>query len=318
MISSLDMKAFGKQLADIRHQAQVTQREVYELTGLSEDTLRRIEQGRVIPKYETLSILSEIYKVNLSAILSAYNKDTRLEEIVRVFDEVIAKNPKSMKGQLVRLRAEVESYANSSQSNSVDLDLLRAFLNITAQLTMDEPGDWVQLIEELTKAMGKTIPGFDIKDFQSYRYSELDLRLLLLAGLVYHKHSRYNEAIPILEFALDYLKLTKTETDLASLMIEIKLYYNLSYAAYKLEDDEASLNYANLGIELCRDHYFVYSLEFLLVRKAIAEYFLKKSDFMDSFARAIHLLKATDNHEMIHYIVTTIKDSHGIDLSPLV
>lgn len=317
MISALDMKAFGRQLAEIRRQARITQREVYEQTGLNEDTLRRIEQGKVVPKYETLDILSRVYKINLSVILSSYRTDAKLTEIIDLLDEVMVGDPPKIKKQLQKLSQEVEEYEMATVTKPEEIELLKAFFEISSSVLSPNfkgPGKSILMLEEVLR---ESIPGFSWDQFESFRYSELELRLLLLAGLIYHRHNNYERAIPILKFSLDYIELTKGHSTESSLMVQIKIYYGLSYAAYKQEQDKASLEYADLGLKICQENRSVYLMELLLARKGIAYYYLKNPDFMKPFRQAFHLLKAFDNQPMMEYLVRSIKTSHNIDLSPL-
>ena len=69
MFYSYDLSNFGIELRSIRQKNGYTQNYVKELTGVNEDTLRRIENGTVIPKYETLEILSSLYKTDLLLLL---------------------------------------------------------------------------------------------------------------------------------------------------------------------------------------------------------------------------------------------------------
>ena len=54
---------------------KLTQHDVSNLTGVSVETLRRIENGRVIPKHETLDLLSPILKEDLNQLLLTYRID---------------------------------------------------------------------------------------------------------------------------------------------------------------------------------------------------------------------------------------------------
>lgn len=69
------MYRFGQVLKEIRESFNYTQQEVTlllgsngDIPGLSTETLRRIENGMVIPKFETLELLSSVYKQDLNAL----------------------------------------------------------------------------------------------------------------------------------------------------------------------------------------------------------------------------------------------------------
>lgn len=67
-----DLEAFGNELKDIRKSLRLTQKDVAKQTLISIDTLRRIENGKVMPKQETLDLMSVIFKRDLNELLLKY------------------------------------------------------------------------------------------------------------------------------------------------------------------------------------------------------------------------------------------------------
>lgn len=53
MFSSYDLTSFSKKLKAIRKSLGFSQTEVYEKTGINSDTLRRLENGMSIPRFDT-------------------------------------------------------------------------------------------------------------------------------------------------------------------------------------------------------------------------------------------------------------------------
>ncbi|KAF5042691.1 hypothetical protein DSECCO2_509970 [anaerobic digester metagenome] len=317
MISTLDFTEFGKRITQIRKEVRLTQNQVYERTGISEDTVRRIEKGLVIPKYETIELLSGLYKVDLVRILQDCKKDSKLNSLYKLFDLMVISHPDEKLRQLKALNQEIQKYDSSQLVNPAEMNLLRDFFDVTTQVLSSTQIEEEPLIAQLETALGQTIPDYRIDKFQQFRYSELELRVLLLAGLIYHETGQIRSAIPIYEFCVEYLKLTQADDALSSIQLKIKLHYSLSYACYKLKDDRQSLKYADLGIKLCRTHKTFYVLEMLLARRAIAAYYLKHDNYLDSFLEALHLLLATQSHDQIDYLIKATRSSHGIDLAEL-
>ncbi len=317
MIASLDFKEFGKEVARIRKEARYSQKRVNQLTGISEDTVRRIEKGLVIPKYETIELLSGLYKVNLVKLLNDYRKDSRMTFLSRHFDQVLILPPQQRKEALKQLNREAIAYDTKAPVNPSEVELIRILFDATARVCARTDIDYEVLIRELERAMAQTVPGFCWSEFASFRYSELEMRILLLAGLIHHRMDDHQKAIPLLEFCLEYLNFTLEEDSLASLQMKIKLCYNLSYACYKTKSDEKSLEYAELGLNLCKNHKVHYVMDLLLARKGVAQYYLKRPGYEDTFRQAIHLLKATQDEELLDYLIQSTKEAHGIDLAPM-
>lgn len=77
-----DLEAFGEELKNIRKSLGLSQSDVTEQVFISRDTLRKIENGKVIPKQETLDLLSHLYKKDLNELLLKY----RLKDYSIFFD----------------------------------------------------------------------------------------------------------------------------------------------------------------------------------------------------------------------------------------
>ncbi|WP_132995926.1 helix-turn-helix domain-containing protein [Sporanaerobacter acetigenes] len=67
--------SFGEALRNIRGELALTLDDVSELSGINSETIRRIELGKVIPKFETLELLSLAYKQDLNAMFLKYRID---------------------------------------------------------------------------------------------------------------------------------------------------------------------------------------------------------------------------------------------------
>lgn len=86
---------FGEKMQRIRKQIGLSRDTVAEQSGVNRDTLRRIEKGEVIPKFETLEILSPIYHTDLNQLLLEYRTEDMeylndlMNRIERKFDDDI-------------------------------------------------------------------------------------------------------------------------------------------------------------------------------------------------------------------------------------
>ncbi|MGH2331959.1 helix-turn-helix domain-containing protein [Thermoanaerobacter mathranii] len=67
-----DLEGFGEELKNIRKSLGLSQTDVSEYGFINRDTLRKIENGKVIPKQETLELLSNLYKKDLNELLLRY------------------------------------------------------------------------------------------------------------------------------------------------------------------------------------------------------------------------------------------------------
>ncbi len=317
MFAALDFKHFGKCVKEIRINAKFTQNYVSELSGINIDTIRRIENGLVIPKYETLELLSNIYKLDLIKLLIRSRNENKLNKLYLDFDRVIISMTDHRQIELVNFNQMINDINLGTQVSQNEVILLKEFVATISTIFSDHYYDYNDKIEKLVNTLKLGIPYFDLDHLSDFYYSELEIRLLLIIGILFKAKGEASKSIPIFDFCLNYLLLTTDDDDLSSIKLKIKLYYNLSYAYYKIEDDKNSLKTANLGIELCREHNLHYCLEMLLARKAVAELYLKDENYMNTFKAALYLLYALGKHKQIDYLVSKTKEKHGIDLSTI-
>ncbi|HAS74604.1 MAG TPA: hypothetical protein DCS67_10715, partial [Clostridiales bacterium UBA8960] len=86
MLSSYDLTNFSKKLKSIRNSLGYSQSEVAEKTGVNSDTLRRLENGMSIPRFDTLEVLSLFYKENLIILLDSYKVSSELSYFYDLID----------------------------------------------------------------------------------------------------------------------------------------------------------------------------------------------------------------------------------------
>lgn len=315
LITSVDFKRFGSSVKEIRTNARFTQKCVSELSGINIDTIRRIENGFVIPKYETLALLSTIYKFDLTKLLIKTRDENELNTLYSRFDKVIVSMSDNRNENLAELNCLINDINLNNQLEHGEINLLKKFITSTTYMQSNNSYDHNSFIEELVNSLKLTIIDFRLENLSIFCYSELEIRVLLLIGIIYKAKGEVGNSIPIFEFCLNYLLLTTGDNELNSIKMKIKLYYNLSYAYFKIENDSQSLKYSEIGVKLCLDYKTHYCLEMLLARKAVAEFYLKSSNYLKTFKDAIYLLYAIGEHEQIDYLVNMTKVKHGIDLS---
>lgn len=63
MFIYLDINDLGLQLRKVREKLNISRSKVEDVTGITKETLRKIEKGSVIPKLDTLQILSSFTNV---------------------------------------------------------------------------------------------------------------------------------------------------------------------------------------------------------------------------------------------------------------
>ena len=110
-----NLQAFGEEVRSIRINLGFTQKDVCKLSGIHEDTLRKIENGKVIPTQQTLDLLSPILKKDLNQLLLNYrlNNYPAFEEIKNRLESKIDRDEyQTLSLELKDLNALLEGESN--------------------------------------------------------------------------------------------------------------------------------------------------------------------------------------------------------------
>ena len=89
MFNSYDLSNFGNTLKQIRENLGYSRLQVSDNSGVHIDTIRKIEQGLTIPKYETLEILSPLYKTDLLNLLCKQRYNKSLYQFYKQIDSAL-------------------------------------------------------------------------------------------------------------------------------------------------------------------------------------------------------------------------------------
>lgn len=311
MFEIYQLTEFGKALKKIRANNGFTQDHVKKITGINPDTLRRIENGQVIPKYETLEILSSAYKIDLLIVLRKYRSNKQLTDLYKELDLFINRNDIDA---LINAKNQIDLFkADKTFSiliHTSDIQLLENFIDRSIDYFQDELTYDTQISNCICTLVNYN-EAFELTAFKVNRYNYLELRVLILIGLLYVKNQNIIESNEILVFALDYLhqtpNLTHEEKNLMT-----KLYYNISYNYYRLNDYKKSLHYANCGIESLTKRNNMYCLSFLICRKLIAEYKLNLPINQAQYRLAIDLLILKGEKEIADEFIEIFSDKYHL------
>lgn len=314
MFTSTNLKNFGYAMKQLRNQCKLTQSNVSKRCGINCDTLRKIENGIVIPKYETLELLSKIYKVDTLQLLAIYreNQDisqfySKLDQAI-IFGEVDQINDFSRNLELIMNQKIYPEIIDKSKFN-----LLKAFV-IEASNYFDR--DYIlysDSIERLVSKFKEEIAEFELECFHLQRYDSFEIRVLLLIGLFLVKDSRLEMSNSLLEFCLNELENSLNVSSEVHRII-IKLYLNLSYNYHRLDQDETALRNAKEGINYAVKISTLYCLPHLFARKAVAEYKTSDSTYIDSFKKCIYLFEVSNNFDLANQYRTIAETKYKIKI----
>ncbi|WP_406241872.1 helix-turn-helix domain-containing protein [Tissierella carlieri] len=197
----MSLFSFGKELRDMRIKLGLTQNDVSTLTGINTDTLRRIEGGKVMPKFETLSYLSAIYKHDLNTLFLKY----RFNDFDSLYELKNKLESKFDRDEFYTLNTELKELNSLIRNihNSYFKDYLTQLTLLTDAVILYKDEDkYKEAIERLIKAIIITLPTFDLDNYKSLVYSPMEMRILMNIAFVLNKMNNDSMYLEILEFCI--------------------------------------------------------------------------------------------------------------------
>lgn len=197
-----DLKGFGEKLVSIRESMKLSQRDVKNLIGVNEDTLRKAENGYVVPRIDTMDKLSIVYKCDIYLLFSSYRLTfdnyvtTRIKEHAKDFKNY----------DYEKLRLEAESFREAFKDNKYYNDeiilkkkeqyyvYLMSLHNINNSFEDISRKDLSKLFEVLD---------FGINDFykspEDIYFDKLEMLILLLISIIYRYINEFDNSKVIIE-----------------------------------------------------------------------------------------------------------------------
>lgn len=313
MFSSYNLTEFGKQLRQIRKSLGYSQNDVNALCGINRDTLRRIEGGESLPRYDTLETLSGIYKADLLDELKYYRYANRIYTYYHRLDKLIASFDLEVLNKLMQDYDEFTAHQEDLLLDPVLYNQFALLLESIGAYYANDASLRQQVLEIATKSMQLSYPEFDIYNYKAYKYNLFEMRILLVMALALADERKYSRSSEILDFLLKQI-LKRSFAQIDDVMLTIKIYANLSYNAFILNDYKRSLQYANDGIAFCNENTNMFGLYLLYSRKGLAEFRLGLPNYMDALSKSLHLLEIQNKFDLAHTYQKVFKERYELDL----
>lgn len=311
MFVSYDSEAFGHKLRDLRKRCGLSQLEVSTRTGMNCDTLRRIENGSVIPRFESLEVLSDLYKVNLLQVLDQFKVSNLLLNFYEALDHVLLKSDQDALEMLCQ-RFEVELPNLHLSVTAQDLDLFSDFLATLKMCYRPESDNKVVGANQLWSLLLKSHPGIQISNLSNLGFTTFEQRVLLIYAVVLAEIGHLDQSTQILAYLRKRMR-PAVNTRHTEKKMYIKILINLAYNYHLNDLHEEALNAATEGIDLCINSDIMYGLYLLYYRKGIAQAFLGK-DPKESIHKALSMLKVQDLEHLISHYTKVLKETYQIEV----
>lgn len=311
MFKSLKLKQYGKHLRQIRQSSRLTQAEVARQAGLSRDTIRRIELGEVVVRFDTLVLLSEIYKRDLLDDLRHFSDSTVLFTYYHRLDELIATNDTET---LRQLKDDFNEFSHQYETDyPIIIQTKNQFEKFLDGITALNSGQFETSVATLISAMEITNPSFSIDHLKASKYSLFEQRILIVLAQAIARLKDYHQSNKILQLLYNSLSQV-SGSSLNEKQLIIKILGNLADNYHRIENDKKVIQVARQGIDYCNEHHLSYGLSIFLYRLGIAKYHLKQSDYLTPLHQSIILLQVLGMDQLADYYLRVTKERYGIEI----
>jgi|GEM_PF-612920 len=316
MFTTYSLTEFGSILKNIRISCGLTQSEVSKSAGVHEDSLRKIENGLVIPKYETLQYLSDIYKIDLLELLIEHKSNKDLLAFVDRVNEVIVNNNVQELNSVVDDFNDILVIADEKFNiiNNNEINMFRLYLNSIEEYFKNNENSYLLAKKYLLEALSSIYENFNYLEISNYRFNYFELSLLLLLGIVLFNLKELEASTRIMEFSLISMEGKSSRSPLRTQMI-LKLMYNLSHNYHDEGKHLDALNMASKAIEFAISKDTLFSLPHLFYRKGIAQYKLGLDDYLDSINKSIILLDICNKQDLKEKFISITEDLYNIKIN---
>lgn len=272
-----------------RKDLKLTQEEISRIAFINRKTIYRLESGTVLPQYDTLYILSNVYKVDLNKKFqdSLLNNIELLNKLNKKIDLAIeSENNTEIENALKELNIIESKYSDSEIFHRlIRQRIVFGEANILRNIGLEDIS-----LKKFIEAIKITIPEFHINRIEDFYINiEMEIRILLNIAILYGRKENYDKGIVILEY------LNKETEDIKT---KIKILHTLSGIYYRKYEYEIAKDYIDKALVIVKEHEIYDLLPYLYYQKSIVKKMLDLEGYIDDFNKAIFLCEIYGKEEL--------------------
>lgn len=271
---NFNYEAYGQVVRKIRKSKKISMLDVCEQTGISYETLRRIEKGEPEPKISTLERLSILYKIDLIDLLTRYRRDNSL--FSTKLSHEVAHHLNNMNLEALRQFLEVAinelvNEADQEENKEFYTQFLWACKSIEFSKSRNLQGN-ITNIEKILLIMSD-----HRKRDQEPFYYPFEVTLRLVLAVQYLQNNNHQEAIKLLSNLLEKLLAYPFYND--TIIDQIgAVYLNLASVYMAIDQCQKTVEIINLALNNPKLSFTKYLYNGLILRLAIATFKLHPED----------------------------------------
>lgn len=289
MFESYELKRFGETLRKIRTTLSLTQQQVTDRTGIHIDTLRKIENGYSVPKFDTLTHLSSLYNINLIQVfikaMTSYELMTGYQHLDILINHRQFSKINDLQEQYESIKNSFERYDNLIFKKELDtLKTLYELVFLRYNGTQEEKK--VYCISGIMPYIEGSL--FNIRNIRYSALDTLQMRLLLDAASVLSDLKYYRVSNSITLSIIDRLQFLRALSATDDKLV-LKAYSVLTTSYHKANMHVEARLAAIQGIDLSIEMDALLFLPYFLARKGVSEYNLSHEDARQTLLDCIAL-----------------------------
>ena len=301
MLSTYDFGNFSIKVKKIRKTLGFTILDVSSSTGINQSTIKQLEAGKVIPRFDTIKILSSFYKYDLFSIFKESLYDSMTMLLFNSLSTFAATNDiVEQEGLLITISNHLDK-PDLKTIEFRDLQQHRLFVEgllLASRCNYSNSAEIELALEKYSEALSISIPSFSFENFQAYKYFSIEFNILFSAAVLLGIKRECLLSNNIFMYVLEHYKLMDNSSKTNCLLIS-KLYYNLAYNYHRLDKHSHALEYSMIGIKYCVQNDTHQYLPLLLGRKGVAMHNLRNDNWCEAIMSAITLLKIQGSEELL-------------------
>lgn len=296
-----DLESFGAYIRDRRKSLNYTQKDVADMALVSTDTLRKIENGKVLANQATLEYLSAVLKEDLNFVLLKFRLDNyrNFSEKVNGIENKIengnylglVEDAEDLKKILSTLNPYSYTYKHIKQLSLLVESIILKTINF----------QYEEALTKLIEALKLTTTTFSIDSYRNFSYSDMEVRILMNLALLENKLGNIDLCQDILIFSLNHLGDESIE-------LKLGLIYNLANIFHMKGLNEKALAYANKGVALSIENNNLSILGLLYSRKGMTEFYLDDDNHLESLKIALTLHTIAGQNELRQNLLRVCKE----------
>lgn len=235
---SYDYSFIGSEIRRIRKSRNISQKDLADLVGISEESLRRIENNHNNPRVDNFLEILDVLGIDFEIILmddSGSSWNLVNQQIKAIDNDLENLSLANLDENIKKLKALHDHIPNSYRTK-----LSQYILYYQGIYEKDINKDFVKFKEVLLLAL--RINGKDLEKGFENSYSDIEKRILIKLSEYYLHNNFKNNSKSILDYLIENIEITDRNY--------IDILYNLAKYYYMQDDFKKAINVCNKAIEL--------------------------------------------------------------------